>query len=199
MVLQRQTFIYFCSWAVGCLGLCWIWPGSVAFTYTPVFSFSLDQLLPGDIIFLMEHKNTSQTMQVQLRSLLMSCPLTSRDQSKASIKGAGKYILPRVGGHTKWHVTWCGCLILQQRNTWDQQLNQPLVGSRYWENVSHWENVRQRDKVNRDAWCTQWPVWRWAARGSRPGGEHARKDSSIRSSPFSKPKPDLIFTLKIYS
>lgn len=94
------------------------WLGSVAFTYTPVFSF-----LPaatGDVIFLMEHKSTSQTMQVQLRSLLMSCPLTFSDQSKASIKGAGKYILPTVGGHTKGHVTWCGCLILQQGNTWDQ-------------------------------------------------------------------------------
>lgn len=87
--------------------------------HTPQFSHSY-QLLPGDVIFLMEHKSTSQTMQVQLRSLLMSCPLTFSDQSKASIKGAGKYILPTVGGHTKGHVTRCGCLILQQGNTWDQ-------------------------------------------------------------------------------
>lgn len=40
--------------AVGWLWLCWIWLGSVAFTFAiQTFSFFLDLLLPGGVIILM--------------------------------------------------------------------------------------------------------------------------------------------------
>lgn len=48
----------------------------------------------------------------------MSHPLTFIDQSNVSIKGAEKYILPTVGGHSKvtWQRVWMYNLL--QESTW---------------------------------------------------------------------------------
>lgn len=104
-VLQRQTFIYFCSWSCR---LPVVLPDLVGISCIYIFFFLFGSATSWGCYLShgksQEHKSTSQTMKAHLRSWLMSHPLTFVGQSNVNVKGAGKYIFLSVGGHYK--VTW---------------------------------------------------------------------------------------------